>query len=80
MKEDKVIFIDRPTTLGLPPERVLEAAVGHLDKAIVVGLDKNGDLYFASSIGDDQGGLAEVNWLLDKAKCQLFRMDDLEEY
>jgi hypothetical protein len=79
MKDNKVIFIDRPTTLSLPPDRVLEAAIDCLDKAIVVGLDKKGELYFASSIGDDNGGMAEVNWLLDKAKQQVLRMDELEE-
>lgn len=74
----KVVFIDRPTTLSLPPDRVLQAAVDNLAKAIVVGVDKEGQFYFASSVGDDNGGLAEVNWLLDKAKQQVLRMDDPE--
>lgn len=80
MKNSKVIFISRPTELSLPPDRVLEAAVGSLSEVVVVGIDKGtGDLYFATSVGKEHGGRPEVNMLLDRAKSQLLESYIAEE-
>jgi hypothetical protein len=67
-KKAKVIFIDRPTSLSLPPDRILEAALGTLDKVLIIGEDKDGDPYYATSVGDQDGGYAEVNLMVDKFK------------
>lgn len=64
--------IDLPviTRLDLSPERILEAAKGKLDIAIIIGVDKEGDFYFSSTKAD--GG--EVGWWLDMAKRKLFEV------
>jgi hypothetical protein len=59
-------------TLDLPAERILSKALdADLDTAIVVGYDKDGDLYFASTTAD--GG--NVLWLFEKAKLALFGVE-----
>jgi hypothetical protein len=60
------------TKLDCPPDRILESAIGEVTDAIIVGWDKNGDLYFASSIGD----CPEVLWLLELAKKGLLEIGD----
>ena len=65
---DNVIPLGNVTRLDLPPEQVLEGAKESIGEGVVIiGWDKEGELYFASSIAD--GG--EVNWLLDHAKIAL---------
>lgn len=72
MEEAMSNIIDLPviTKLDLNPDRILEAAKGKLDIAIIIGVDKEGDFYFASTKAD--GG--EVNWWLDTAKRKLFEV------
>lgn len=53
----EVVILDTETTLDIPAERVLQAAIEtDLDKVLVVGVEKDGTLYVAasgSSIGDN---------------------------
>ena len=64
----EVVLMGGVTRLDLPPERVLEAAITFgLTDAIVIGWDKEGELYFASSIACD----ADILWLLEKSKKEL---------
>ena len=69
-----VVTLSTNTTLGLPPDRVLSAAMGSLKETIIIGTDENG-FYFASSSGD----LERILWLVEKAKRRLARMDDEAE-
>ena len=63
------------TTLDLEPDRVLAEAVGGLSEVVVVGFDKDGEAFFASSVAD--GG--QALWHLERAKWRLMKMvDDLE--
>ena len=64
--------IDLPviTRLDLNPDRVLDGAREKLNDVIVMGWDKNGDLYFASSQAD--GG--DALWLMEKAKLALMEV------
>lgn len=55
------------TALDLPPDRILEAAIGQLDGVMVIGFDKEGQLYAASSYAD--GGTAL--WLLEQTKLRV---------
>jgi hypothetical protein len=57
---DNVIPLNNITRLDLPPDRILDGAKGELDGLIILGYDKNGEEYFASTYAD--GG--EVLWLL----------------
>lgn len=64
--------IDLPviTTLDLPSDKLLEAAMGRVDDVLILGWDKSGELYFASGKAD--GG--HCLWLMELAKKQLLEM------
>ena len=68
---DNVIPLGCVTRLDLPPDRVLEGAKDVLESVVVIGWDKDGEFYAASSIADG----AEVNWLLDKTKQMLLEAE-----
>ena len=63
----KVIPLGGVTRLDLPPDRILEGAKGELEGVVVIGWDKEGGQYFASSLAD--GG--DVLWLLEACKKTL---------
>lgn len=71
---DNVIPLGNITRLNMPPDRVLEQAMGQFDNegVVIMGWDKDGDLYFASSIAD--GG--SVIWLLEQCKKLLLEVAD----
>ena len=66
---DNVIPLGNVTRLNMRPDDILKQAIGQFDDdgVIVMGYDKDGDLYFASSIAD--GGT--VLWLLETCKQRL---------
>lgn len=64
---DNVINFGGGTFLDLPPDRVLSAATGKLEGVILLGYDKEGNEYFASSYGD----ATEILWLLERCKKRL---------
>ena len=70
----KVVLFSGITRLDLPPDRILEEAIGKLEGVVILGYEKDGNEYFASSYAD--GGL--VNWLLDRCKQQLIRMAETQ--
>ena len=47
---ETVIILPVITTLDTPFERVAAGAVEELDKGLIIGWDKDGHFYFASSI------------------------------
>ena len=55
------------TKLDIPAEKVLTAAVGQVEQVLVLGYDKDGDEYFASSWSDK----TEVLWLVERFRQQL---------
>ena len=59
-----VIPLGNITRLDLPVDRVLESAKDQLEGVIIMGYDKEGNSYFASTYAD--GG--EVLWLLEMCK------------
>lgn len=63
---DKVIPLGIPTRLDVPVNQVLDNAK-HLEGVVIMGYDKDGEYYFASSYAD--GGT--VMWLLEKLKQRL---------
>lgn len=65
-----VIPLGGITRLDLPVDRVLEAAKEQLDSVVILGYDKEGKQYFASTFAD--GG--EVIWLLEMCKKQLLEV------
>jgi hypothetical protein len=68
---DKVTVLPVVTTLDLPTERILDAAQrAELQSAVVIGVKKDGELYFASTFAD--GGA--VLWWMEKAKQALLNV------
>lgn len=65
----RVIPLGMVTRLDLPVERVLEQAKDRMDHVVLMGWDKEGELYFASTFAD--GG--EVMWLLEQCKIALMK-------
>ena len=66
----KVIPLGNVTKLDLPVDRILEAAKGSLEGVVLMGYDKEGEYYFASTYAD--GG--EVLWLLENLKKRLLEI------
>lgn len=58
------------TSLDIPADQVLESAIGQLSGVLVLGYDKDGREYFASSYAD--GG--DMLWLLERAKKELLEI------
>ena len=71
----KLISLNVITTMDLSPEQVLETAKGKLEGVVLVGFDKDGKEYFASSYAD--GGM--VLWLLERCKKKLLEVVVYEE-
>lgn len=63
----KIIEFTGITKLDLPPDRILETAMGKLKGVVILGYDTEGEEYFACTYAD--GGT--VNWLLDRCKQKL---------
>ena len=65
---DNVSIFPGITNKDFDADVMLEAASGQgLDSVIVIGWDKDGDLFFSSSMSDGP----EALWLLEKAKAAL---------
>ena len=62
------------TKLDLDPDIVLENNKGKLEGVVILGYDKEGNEYFASTYAD--GG--DVLWLLERCKLNLLRIVDEE--
>ena len=63
----KIIPLRGVTKLDLPADRILEAAKGKLEGVVLIGFDKDGVCYAASSYAD--GGT--VMWLLEMCKQKM---------
>jgi hypothetical protein len=59
------------TTLDIPVKRVKAGARKNCEKCIVIGVDKNGKPYYASSVADQK----EVLWMLEGFKHKLLTGD-----
>jgi hypothetical protein len=66
----KILDFTGITRLDLDPDRVLAKAIGAVDSVIVIGYDKDGDLYIATSYAD--GG--DMLWALEQTKKKLLEI------
>ena len=66
-----VILFNGITKLDLDPDMVLENTKGKLEGVILIGYDKEGEEYFASTYAD--GG--DVLWLLERMKIRLLNVE-----
>lgn len=68
----KVILFTGITKLDLPPDRILENNIGKdIESIVIMGYDKDGEEFFASSIAD--GGT--VLWLIERCKLRLLNVE-----
>ena len=67
----KVIPFTGITKLDLPPDAILESAIGQLEGVAIMGWTPDGEEYFASSYAD--GGT--VLWLLERMKLRLLQVE-----
>ena len=65
-----VILFNGITKLDLDPDMVLENTKVKLEGVILIGYDKDGEEYFASTYAD--GG--DVLWLLERMKLRLLNV------
>jgi hypothetical protein len=70
-----VVYLNNVTKLDLPPDRVLEQAIGKLEDVVIVGYTKEGDEYFASSYASGP----EALWLLERCKQELLAVPETYE-
>jgi hypothetical protein len=71
MASDNVVILPVVTSLSLPPERILNAALeADLDTVLVLGYDKAGNFYFA---GSEASGPENV-WLCEMGKHKLIQI------
>lgn len=67
MSEDNVTQLKTYTTRELDPDKILQAALGEVNPVLIIGDDKDGSLYIASSAGEK----AEILYLLERARLHL---------
>lgn len=67
-KDSRIMNIITP--LDIPADRVIKNAFGKLQDVVVMGYDKDGVEYFASSSGSGP----DVLWMLERAKHRLLQM------
>ena len=70
-----VIQFNGITRLDLDPDMVLENSKGTLAGLVILGYDKEGREYFASTYAD--GG--DVLWLLERMKLRLLTISEVME-
>lgn len=69
----EVVNQNWPTRLTVPPEKMLKSALeAGLTEVVIIGFDKNGGWYFASSEADGQVPLYHCS----KAIYKLHQMED----
>jgi hypothetical protein len=72
----KVIPFNGITKLDLDPDLILENSKGALEGVVLLGWDKEGEMYFASTYAD--GGT--VLWLLEQCKTRLLAVNPSEHF
>jgi hypothetical protein len=60
----KLYHFNGETSQDLPPDQVLEQALGKLQRVVVLGIQEDGRLYTAASAGT----IPEALYLLEKCK------------
>ena len=63
-----IIELGGITTLPIDPDKILRKAIGEMSSVVVIGYDKEGEYYYASSQADG----ADILWLLEATKLALF--------
>ena len=72
----EVVYLDNITSIDLPPDRILEKAMGELQSVVLAGFTKDGDEYFLSSVA----GGPQALWLVERLKKRLLdAVDELAE-
>jgi hypothetical protein len=70
--EKNVVYPKLITKMDLPPDRIIEAAIGKMSEVVICGYNNEGKFYIASSVAD--GG--SILWHLEHAKRTLLAIVD----
>lgn len=70
MSDNNIIQFTGITKLELPVDKVLDGAKEKLKSVVILGWDKDDEMYFASTSSD--GG--DVLWLLEQCKLALLKV------
>jgi hypothetical protein len=71
-----VVEFSGVTKLDIPPDKLLNSAIGKLESVLILGYTKEGDEYFASSKAD----ASEPIYFCERAKHRLMKMiDEMQE-
>lgn len=63
------------TKCDLPPDKLLSAALGKMERVVIIGIDKDGNEYLSSSVAD----CAVIVWDLERAKYKLLTVPDMDD-
>ena len=69
-----VVDIGGVTKLDIPPDKLLEKAIGNMSECVILGFHVDGSHYFASSKAD----AGDVFYHLERAKYALLKLIDAE--
>ncbi|MBT6049346.1 MAG: hypothetical protein HOG49_21330 [Candidatus Scalindua sp.] len=64
---ENIVSFTGKTRHDIPADKILERAIGKLDRVVIMGYDRDGEEYLAASMGDR----TEVNWIIDRLKYLL---------
>jgi hypothetical protein len=70
-----VVEFNGSTTLDMPPDKVLQGAMGQLTDVVVIGYDKDGKFYIATSTG----GLGDLLLLVKLAERSILDQCEADE-
>lgn len=66
----RLVHLNVMTSQKVPPDKILLSALGGLDDVMILGWDKAGQCYLASSFANS----ADVLWLLEQMKLDLLNL------
>ena len=67
-----VVDFDGFTTLPVDPDWLLQKAIGQMARVVIIGVDKDGKEFLASSVAD----CGTILWDVERARLAVLRMGD----
>ena len=74
-QKNNVVELDCDTNLHIPPDKILQQATGELQECLLIGIDQEGNEYFAASYAVKDH--PRMLWLMERFK--FFLMENAQE-
>jgi hypothetical protein len=71
----KVLEFTGATKCAIDPDKILRAAIGKLDRVVLIGINKDGGEFLAMSEGDASLSI----WDIERAKHKLISVPDISD-